>query len=417
MNTPTIIVTIALCILLFFLPRKYFFLPFVITACFIPMNQRLIIAGLDLTILRILLLIGSIRLISKKETRIVQWNNFDKLILCWMVIGSVVYYIRWLDFSAVIYKSGVILDCLLFYWLSRQLIRNWDDLTYIIKFFAYLALITAPFIALEKLQQQSFFSLFGPVQGQFHRGRFRCAGPFPHYIMMGVFWASLLPLFYAEIKRTKNNLIFWIAIPAALSNVYFSASSTPIMTVIAVIIAWNLYKYRMHGNILLWVGCAILFSLHLVMKAPVWHLMSRVGVFGGSTGWYRYYLFDNFINHTAEWFLIGTKDTAHWGRGLFDITNQFVLEAVRGGFLTLCLFIAIIYNAIKISGNFSIQGKKIDARWIAWGLCVTMFGHFVSFWGVSYFGQIILVLYLNFAMVGFVLEYSKKENEELYPNL
>jgi len=200
MNTPSILLTIALCILLLALPRRFFFFPFIMAMCFVPMNQRFIIAGLDFTTLRFLILTGVLRLFFKNENRPIRWNTFDKLILSWNIIGSAVYLIQWMTFSALIYKSGVMFDCLGMYWLSRQAIRGWGDVFLSIKMFAIFAIITAPLVALEKLQESSIFSIFGPVQGQFHRGRFRCAGSFPHFIMMGAFWANVLPFFYCKDK-------------------------------------------------------------------------------------------------------------------------------------------------------------------------------------------------------------------------
>ena len=45
--------------------------------------------------------------------------------------------------------------------------------------------------------------------------------------------------------------------------------------------------------------------MHVLMKQPVWHLLSRVDVAGGSTGWHRYHLVDKFIENWREWWLLG----------------------------------------------------------------------------------------------------------------
>jgi hypothetical protein len=303
-------------------------------------------------------------------------------------------------------------DLLGMYWLFRQILCNWEDVFDGIKLFAIFALITAPFIALEHFQETSLLSFFGPTVGQFHRGRFRAAGSFPHYIILGTFWASLLPYFYAQIKKQKNKLFYWVAIIAALTNVYFSASSTPIMTVIAIIIFWRLYNYRKHGETIFRSICCVLLMLHIVMKAPVWHLMSRADIFEGSTGWHRYFLFNNFVNYWTEWFMLGTKSTAHWGNCQSDITNQFVLQGVRGGIVTLVMFVILMYNAIKIPGKYSLSCGTPEAQWMSWGICVVMLGHFVTFWGVSYFGQMNMLLTFAFALVGFTLEQSIQKNNE-----
>ena len=404
MSPATIALNIILGIIVFGVPRKYFLLPFIAAVCLVPMNQRLIIAGLDFPVLRILVLCSMIRLFSRGELRNIQWNSFDKLILVWNITGTIIYTVLWGNMNAVIYKCGVMYDCLGMYWLFRQTIRSWDDIYSSIKLLAIFAIVSAPLIAAEKIMQSSFYSFFGPVGAKFHRGRFRCAGPFPHYIMMGCFWASLMPLLYSMVKVSKSKVFYWMAIFAAFACVFFSASSTPLMMVAAMVIFWMLNKYRSKGKQIFISICGLLLCLHFVMKAPVWHLMARANVFGGSTGWHRYYLFDMFIENISEWFLLGVKSTAHWGMGLGDVTNQYVLEAVRGGFLTMAIFIIIVYMAIKISGKYSLLSKDKSVRWLCWGICVSLLGHVTSFWGVSYFGQIIVQLYLIFAIVGFIFE-------------
>ena len=132
-----------------------------------------------------------------------------------------------------------------------------------------------------------------------------------------------------------------------------------------------------------------------------------MNIFGGSTGWHRYYLFDCFIRNADDWFWLGTKDTESWGRGLWDVTNQYVLEAVRGGIWTLLVFLTIVFLAVYIPGRFTIKIKKGVVHWLCWGVCVSMLSHCVSFMGVSYFGQIMILLYFTFAVVAFVLEQEK----------
>jgi hypothetical protein len=410
MNILSICLTAFLSFFLLLAPRRFILLPLIMAASFVPMNQRLVVLGLNFTILRILLVVGILRVIMRGETRVVPWNTFDKLILKWGIIGSLVYIAQQVSFSAVIYKSGVMLDSLGTYWLFRHILYEWEDVFQAIKNFAIFAIVTAPFIALEKYQETSFFSIFGPTLGQFHRGRYRAAGPFPHFIMMGCFWASLVPFFYAQIKINKDKTLYLLAILSVLSNVYFSASSTPFITVIAIIFFWNIYRYRMYGKALFWMTSCGLFFLHMIMQAPLWHLMARGAFFSGSTSWYRYFLFDEFVKHTSEWFFLGTKSTAHWGAGLTDITNQFVLEAVRGGIVTLVVFVIILYCAVKIPGKFSLDRVTPESQWISWGICVSMLGHFVTFWGVSYFGQINMLLFFTFALVGFTLEQSTNKS-------
>ena len=149
-----------------------------------------------------------------------------------------------------------------------------------------------------------------------------------------------------------------------------------------------------------WGLIGTLTLLHLIMKNPVWHLIARIDFVGGSTGWHRFNLFDQFLRRFGEWWLIGTQSTAHWGEGLEDVTNQFVLEGATGGLLTLCIFVAIVVLAFREVGLLR-QGVQ-ESRWreaLAWSFGVALFVHVTAFFAVSYFAQIIVIWYLLLATI------------------
>lgn len=402
MQAPTITITLLLVLMILFLPRKWFIIPFVIAACIVPADQRVIIMGLDFTPLRILVLFGLIRMLLTSDNEPIRWNLFDKLIIVWGITGTIIYVIQWKTMGSVIYKSGVMFDCFGLYYIFRRSLTSWDDLFFSIKIFAFLAIISAPLLIHERITENSIFEILGRSQAGFHRGRFRCSGPFPHSIMMGLFWANLLPLFYGCIKAKKNVILFYPAIVAGCICVYLSGSSTPVMTVAAIMAFWLIYRFRMYGKeICIAVACVIT-GLHVAMKAPVWHLISRVNVFSGSTGYHRYLLIDRTISNFREWALIGCKSVEHWGIWAGDITNQFVIEGIFGGLITMLIFIFMIGYAVRITGRSSLNRQPSQYKWICWAMCVAILGHCVSFFGVSYFGQIMMLLYLQFAYVGFI---------------
>ena len=77
----TVIITFALVTLTFLVPRKYFLLPYIFAACFVLADQRIIIADLDFTVLRILVVAGFLRIILRGEQLRFKLNRFDKLVL------------------------------------------------------------------------------------------------------------------------------------------------------------------------------------------------------------------------------------------------------------------------------------------------------------------------------------------------
>jgi hypothetical protein len=144
---------------------------------------------------------------------------------------------------------------------------------------------------------------------------------------------------------------------------------------------------------------ATLLVLHIIREQPVWHLLARINVVGGSTGWHRYHLIDAAINNFGEWALFGTKATAHWGMGLNDVTNEFIWAGVRGGFLAMVLLIAIVSFAFGAAGR-AARSRRLDPelRWMAWCIGAALFVHVASFFSVAYFGQMTYVWYMHLAM-------------------
>jgi hypothetical protein len=66
------------------------------------------------------------------------------------------------------------------------------------------------------------------------------------------------------------------------------------------------------------------------------------------------------------------------------------------------LFIIILIVAIKTAVGYSLRRVPAEQQRLAWGICVMMLGHCISFFGVSYFGQIRMLLFLSLALVGWI---------------
>ena len=94
-NNPSNINPVAL---LFLLAMGYFILSgrrqvavkaLLAMAAFLPLAQQVVIVGLHFSFLRILILVGLCRVLSRGETRQFQWQSLDKLFLGWAVGGTV----------------------------------------------------------------------------------------------------------------------------------------------------------------------------------------------------------------------------------------------------------------------------------------------------------------------------------------
>jgi len=400
----TIFMTIFLVIGTFVVPRRYLLAPFILASCFVPADQRLMITDLDFTPLRILIIAALLRILVRAEWSAIRWNAFDKIVLSWAIVGAVIYVLQWMTLDVIINKCGVLLDTIGLYWLFRISMRSWNSVRFVFKVFAGCSLVLAFFVGVEWLTGKNPFVVVGEVGTVVREGRYRCQAAFPHSIIMGLFWATLAPLFVALARTEKKKIVYWAAFVASVFIVVASASSTPLLVLLIVSIILCGYKWRRYTGRLSQGFLASLIILHIVMAQPVWHLVARVNVVGGSTGWHRFYLIDEAINHFDEWILLGCQSTEHWGMGLQDVTNQYILEGVRGGLATLVLFSVMVYGLSRASLMLSLQAVPAAYQFLAWCIFAAVVGHCVAFMGVSYFGQIMMLWYMMLALGGFMVD-------------
>jgi len=398
-TSATLFIILLLSASILIIPRKYLLLPFAVAACWAPADQHLLLfQTFHFRALHILILVAAARLWLYGEIVPIRWNRFDALVLAWVVVGTIIFFLQWLNLASLIFKSGRLLEWLGLYWIFRQTVRSWADLRFAYVVLAVCALAMLPFVALERATGENPFVVLGRVRTSLRDGNIRCAATFPHSIIMGLFWATLVPLFVGFARQQpKHRVLLWLAVAASAFMVVATSSSTPVLTLLAVAILLLLYPLRHYSGTAAWATVALLACLHVVMRAPVWHLLARVGIISGSTGWHRYYLVNQAIAYFREWMLLGTRSTAHWGWGLSDVTNQFVLEAANGGLITLVLFCIMLIALGRAYVRLSLHPTEKGESYLAWGILVTLLAHVISFFGVSYFGQITMPWYLLLA--------------------
>ncbi len=393
---------LSLCILV--LPRSKACVPILILTCFVSLGQRFYIAGLNWDFLRIIILVGYLRVFMRNEFSGFRWISLDTLIVLWAVCSAALTILR--EGSAgIVNQLGVKFNILGSFFLFRCLIRDWSDIVVILRAFIVIGVLLAVAFIIEKSTRRNFFSIFGgvPAITAIREGRLRCQGAFSHPILAGCFWAGLIPLFAALWWKSSSDRVWTVVgVLAGLIIVLCSSSSTPIMGVIFGIIGGLFFFLRRSMRPIRWGILFTLIALHFMMKAPVWHLISRVNVISGSTGWHRYKLIDQTIRHVDQWWLMGCSGftVASWGVFAGDVTNHYILECVQGGLLTLILFVITIGIAFRNVGLMWRYYEKDRFRLaLSWALGVSLFVHCMNFLGVSYFGQMYVVWYLLLAII------------------
>ena len=380
------------------------------TACLIPTAERIVVFGLDFSMLRIVLIFALVRFLVKPAESKISLNNLDRLVLLWCAVGTLAYCIGTPTFSAFVYRLGYCFEIIIVYFLGRILIRNYSDAQAFTAHFGTVATLIALGVIYELNTRFNLFSLLGgvPETTWIRDGRFRCQGAFSHPIMLGAFGATTLPLFVGlYFSAAKYRVRAFLGIVSSLVIVFGSASSGPLFALVGALGGLLLWPFRGRMTTFQLSLAAILIFLHLIREKPVWHLIGRLSDLVGGTGYHRYQLIDAFIHRFNEWALFGSKNVANWGWGLQDITNQYVLEGVRGGFATLTCFVLLLVVAFRVIGQTTANGNRNKNVIWAWAVGSCIAAHTLCFVGVSYFGQLIAILMLHLSLVSAMNEVNQ----------
>ena len=414
MTQTTLVFALVLGLLQLALPRRYAFVPVVIAGAYMTLGQALLISGLHFHLLRLLILCGLARVVIRRELSGIGLTAIDALLILWTVMTCFLYVLLDGQNVTVVGRLGDAYDIVGIYVLVRASIRTIDDILAVTKACALVIIPLGVLFAVESSTGQNPFSALGgvPLLSEIRNGRVRCQGPFLHPILAGTFAATAIPPFVGLWVYGKGSrLVTSLAILSAMIIVITSGSSGPLTALVlgtAGLICWS---YRKMTRAIRWGIVIALLALAAVMKEPVWFLIARVSDLTGGGGWYRSALIDAAVHHFDEWWLVGTGYTAHWmGTGITadtnsaDIVNQFIAQAVRGGLLTLVLFIWLIVKCFKSVG-IAVHGAadySPRARFMIWSMGCALVGHVTSFFSVSYFDQIIIFWYLLIGMIAAV---------------
>jgi hypothetical protein len=394
--------------------RKKAMIAFLAASLLIPMDQVLLIGPAHFPMLRVLIVFGIIRILKDKISagRPLFSGGMNKIdwAIIWMT-GFVALngVLLFQATGALINQLGNLYTVFGVYFLLRFLIRNEEDIVRAIQALACVAAIVAVVMAYEVATGHNPYAMLGGARvGNYAslalRGdRFRAQGPFAQSIPAGTFGAVLVPLFVGLWwKGRKYRAIAALGIISATVITLACNSSTPVLGYAAGLLALCLWPLRRRMRAIRWGIVLTLVFLQLVLKNPVWHLITRIDITGGSSSWHRFMLVDQCIRHFGDWWLIGVKDTSVWGWDMWDTANQYVSVCENSGFLPFLLFLAALVYGFKYLGRARrAAGKEKDKKTalFIWALGSALFANVVSFFGISYFDQTMVAWYALLAMI------------------
>jgi hypothetical protein len=386
-------------------PRNRAIAPFLLAFFTIPMGQVLVIGGFHFTALRILILASlgrTLRPNNGNEKRFPGgFNGVDKMVVLWSILAVVALYLQFPQTQALVNGFGILIDTLGGYMVVRYLLPDRRALEETIGALALLSAILGICMICEQLTHINVFGLLegGSGAATVRDGHVR-AGATLGPLFAGAFAGVLIPEFLWLWSTRRSRLKAGIGLAGATAMVITSYSSTSWMALMGSLLGLAFWPLRKKMRWVRWGLVTSLVGLQLVMKAPVWALISRVDLTGSSSSYQRYMLVNMTILNFGKWWMIGTPSYVNWGWDSWDLCNQFVAVALTGGLLTLIFYIAIFKRSFGAIGNARkrVAGDR-QQEWLLWCMGSALFATVVAHFGINYAAQLIMGFFVLIACI------------------
>lgn len=390
-NLSSIGIVISLILILWSLlsPRAIASVPMIIGSSWLTLGQRIVVFDLNFTVIRILAIAFLIRIFIRREWPLIASSKVDRLFLWWTASRIVSFTLLWLSGEAFLNRIGFAVDAIGIYYAFRFSVRDLEDVRRLTKIMVYILAPVAISMFIERQSGYNYFSTFGgvPEWSTVRDGIIRSQGPYSHAILAGTVGAVWWPVFLGLWRARSSRVSAALGVTTTGLMVVTAGSSGPILAVVFSAVGLMLWSLRHRMWLVRRAIVAGLIVLQLGMSEPIWFIFAKVNVLSASTGWHRSHLIDMAVKHFAEWVFVGVKDVAVWGVWAGDITNQYLLEGLRGGLITMWFFIAIIvrlFGAIGLAFRTEWAVTPAD-RALIWALGATLTAHVVSFFSVAYY--------------------------------
>lgn len=419
MNFIGLVFTLVASVFLVILPKHLAIIPILMAALYMNRSQLLEVGPAHFTVIQILVTVGFLRVLFKGEHIANGMNHVDRWLILWAIwyIASCIFHTS----DAWLFRIGDVWNDLGCYFLFRFFVQDGGDVERIFKVLCIVLVPVAVLMLLEKSAGKNFFAVLGAGGSEvidFRHGHFRARGPFAHAIFAGVVGATCFPMALYLWKRHRKHALAGMFASGGI--IFASTSSGPIMMLLFILFGLAAWNIRVHLNTLRWLSLIAVFFLDAVMKDPVYFLMAKIDISGGSTGWHRAELIRSSIEHLHEWWLVGTDYTRHWmptgipaNQMHTDITNHLLNMGVSGGLPLMFLLIMVLVAAFSIVGRGGRENESVSMKhgFLIWTLGAILFGHVINFFSIVLYDQSVIFFYLVLASISAV-QFAKSFTED-----
>lgn len=359
--------------------------------------------------IRLLVVVGILRVIIRGERLSGGMNILDRLMIVWAAWALMSSVFHDNSPGVLVNRLGLVFNACGIYFLLRVFCQSRRDVITLCRLTAIILVPLAIELLLEMVTAYNPFSVFGAVSEapEIRQGRVRAQGPFAHSILTGTVGAVCLPLMVCLWHHHRKTAVAGMV--ACIAIVVLSASSGPIMTAAAAIGALLMWRWRDQMRLFRWLAALGYVGLDAVMNAPAYYIIARIDLTGSSTSWHRAALIEAAITHLSEWWFAGTDVTRHWmpygvvwNENHIDITNYYLRMGVDGGLPLMLLFIAQLAIGFHLVGRALKELPEVSfrSRFMFWALGASLFAHSAACISVSYFDQSVVFIYLTLAAIG-----------------
>jgi hypothetical protein len=391
-------------VLILILPRQKAIAPFLLAFFTIPPGQVVVLAGVHFTVLRILILTVLVRMAAPRGSSLDKtfaggFNALDRVVVLWALSATVIFSIQYMEMQAVIKVLGDLIESLGGYLAARYLIPDRETVRRTIKVLAVVCVVQGACMVSEQFTRQNVFSFLGAYSSELREGHVRSQGALGG-LYGGPFAGILIPMFLWLWTERSSRMAAYAGLVGATAMVFASHASTSWIAYGASLLGLSFWPLRKQMRLVRWGLMILLVGLHLVMHGPVWSLIEKIDLTGGSSSYHRYMLVDNCIRHFGDWWLLGCKTYGDWGFVMFDVCNQFVLAALRGGLVTLLIYIGIYKRSF---GAIGMARKRVKGdrgqEWLLWCLGSALFTTVVASFGINLMVQLLMCFFCLLASI------------------
>ena len=376
---------------------------------FLTQEQALMVSGVSLTAMRVLEMVGFVRVMLRGER--FTWSRLDTSLIALYGYAALVFVLR--SDTGQAYAVGTFIDALLCYVVFRALLRDTDDIAGFLQRFLILLVPYVGLLVIEAVTMRNPFGALGAATwGTLRDDRLRTMGSFRNPSLLGILAATLIPLYVGLFLARLGRVAAVFGATLCLVILVLANSGGPFAATGVGLLGWCCWSIRHRMSAIRRLATGSLVVIALAMNAPVWFLLERISGLTGGGGWHRAHLLSAAWQDLDRWWLAGMdiRETADWfpytmeaNNGGADITNAFVDFGLRAGILATILLIVLLVRAYRMIG-IALAATSADAgertrALMLWGLGCMLAAHISTFMGITYFDQFYVVWFMELAAI------------------